>query len=72
MVYQYELIEFEADEIDVVSFEAEVRQSLIEEVMNSNLRALVEQGAVISFKYYGYDQEEITTININRFTCKIV
>lgn len=72
LTYQYKLITCVKDELDVDKFEIEMRSLLIQEVSGQNLRSLVEQGAVIFFEYFDCESVEITTININIFTCKII
>ena len=72
LTYQYKLVLCEKNELDVDEFEIQMRTQLIQEVSKNNLRSFVEQGAVISFEYYDCKDVEITTVNINKFTCKII
>jgi len=72
LTYQYELVNCVASEVDVEDFEVNMRGMLTEYVKGPRLRPLIEQGAVVSFQYFGCDDVEVTTININRFTCKII
>ena len=72
LIYQYKLALCDKNELDVNEFEIQMRSELIQEISEKSLRSLVEQGAVISFEYYDCKDAEITAININKFTCKII
>ncbi|MEM9255897.1 MAG: hypothetical protein AAGA91_10630 [Pseudomonadota bacterium] len=70
LTLQYELINHTSEQLDGASLERSLRPLVIKQTCdNPDLRAVLDQGAVVTYRYYGSDRAEILEMSLNAEAC---
>ena len=68
--YQFELVNYASTDLDPAALTAELKLSLIQQACTTtNLRSILEQGGMISYRYYGKDKLQVAEIKAQKDSC---
>jgi hypothetical protein len=68
--YNYTLINYSAEELDIAAIESSMRPQLINTVCTTKeMRVFVENGVPVTYAYYGKDGKQVTTIAVQPSDC---